>query len=169
MGWIGCAILQATPKRLPRLFSYFQYIFFNHLIKNPQTTIDLKFLTHNISDRGGVPHTFIFFLERIKQDWKGFQSHMFRSFHIFVFWFLVFWSLQLRDFLSVFFVLPNLPCKIEIKITWYFHNFVAKKDQKQKMGWTKQKTQLQQILVHKQCFSILDLFYLVATVITLRF
>ena len=29
-------------------------IFFNYLIKNPQTTIALTFLTHNISTIGGV-------------------------------------------------------------------------------------------------------------------
>ena len=52
-GWIGRAILQVTSKRLPR-FSHIFSIVFNHLIKNPQTTNALTFLTHNISAIGGV-------------------------------------------------------------------------------------------------------------------
>ena len=40
------------------------------------------------------------------------QSEMFCSSNIFVTWFWVIWSLQLRDFLSVFTVLPILPCKM---------------------------------------------------------
>ena len=35
-------------------FQIFRINFFNHLIKNPQTTIALTFLTHNISGVGGV-------------------------------------------------------------------------------------------------------------------
>ena len=35
-------------------FKFSGYIFFNHFIKNPQTKIALTFLTHNISDIGGV-------------------------------------------------------------------------------------------------------------------
>ena len=55
MGWIGCAIYQVTPKRLPRfLFHIFRIFFFNYFIKNPQTTIAPKFLTHIISAIGGV-------------------------------------------------------------------------------------------------------------------
>ena len=37
-----------------KFFSYFQHIFLCYLIKNPQTTIAFTFLTHNISDIGGV-------------------------------------------------------------------------------------------------------------------
>jgi hypothetical protein len=36
------------------------------------------------------------------------SGQIFCSSHIFVFWFLVFWSLWLRDFLSVFFGLAHL-------------------------------------------------------------
>ena len=64
---------------------------------------------------------------------------LFRSLHIFVFWFLVIWSLQLHDFL---FVMPILPCKMWTKLHMifsYFCNFVVKSDHKRKMGWTKQK------------------------------
>jgi hypothetical protein len=35
IGWVGCAIYQATPKWLTQLFSYLKH---NYLIKNPQTT-----------------------------------------------------------------------------------------------------------------------------------
>ena len=35
-------------------FQIFRTYFFNHFIKNPQTTIALTFLTHIISDIGGV-------------------------------------------------------------------------------------------------------------------
>ena len=46
---------QATPKRLPRFFFILSpYFFFIYLIKNPQTTIPLTFLTHNFSGVGGV-------------------------------------------------------------------------------------------------------------------
>ena len=38
----------------PTIFSYFQHIFLYNLIKNPQITIALTFLTHNISGIGGV-------------------------------------------------------------------------------------------------------------------
>ena len=38
--------------------------------------------------------------------------HVFHSSHIFVFWFLVFWSLWLHDFLSVISILPILSCKM---------------------------------------------------------
>ena len=65
---------------------------------------------------------------------------VFRSSHIFVFWFLVFWSLYLHDFLSRFF--PSYPsclakCKQRL---WFCIIFVARSDQKRKMGWTKQWT-----------------------------
>ena len=35
-------------------------------------------------------------------------TQLFRSSHIFVFWFLVFWSLKMRDFLSAFFRLAHV-------------------------------------------------------------
>ena len=55
LGWIGCAIQQVTPKRHPQFFSNFQdMFFFNHFVKNPQSTIALTFLTNIISDIGGV-------------------------------------------------------------------------------------------------------------------
>ena len=60
LGWIGCAIQQAAPKQLPQFFPYFQHTyFFNYLIKNPQTTIALTFLTHIISGIGGVLEQYI--------------------------------------------------------------------------------------------------------------
>ena len=36
-------------------FQIFRIHFFNHFIKNPQPTIALTFLTHIISDIGGMP------------------------------------------------------------------------------------------------------------------
>ena len=54
LGWIGCAIQQVTPKRLPRFLKIFRIYFFNNFSKNPQTTIALTFLTHIISGIGGV-------------------------------------------------------------------------------------------------------------------
>jgi hypothetical protein len=51
---------QATPKWLTLFFLYFQHYslsslnFLYYFIKNPQTTIALTFLTHNISDIGYV-------------------------------------------------------------------------------------------------------------------
>ena len=61
---------------------------------------------------------------------------MFRSFHIFVFCFFVFWSLSLRDFHSGSFRLAHLALQnvnIEYVIFLYFCNFVSKSDQKPKM------------------------------------
>ena len=60
---------------------------------------------------------------------------MFCSSHIFVFCFLVFWSLLLRDFLSIFFRLTHLALQNVNKdyvIFLYFWNFIAKSDQKPK-------------------------------------
>ena len=42
--------LAGNSQMAPTIF----FDFFNYLIKNPQTTIALTFLTHNISDIGGV-------------------------------------------------------------------------------------------------------------------
>ena len=52
-----------------------------------------------------------------------------------MFWFLVFWSLYLLDFLSVFFRLVHLALQNVNKdyvIFSYFHNFIAKSDKKPK-------------------------------------
>ena len=60
---------------------------------------------------------------------------LFRSSHNFVSWFLVFWSLCLRDFLSIFFRLAHLALQNVNKdyvIFLYFRNFVTKSDQKSK-------------------------------------
>ena len=60
---------------------------------------------------------------------------LFHSSHIFVFWFLVFWSLKLCNFLSVFFCLAHLALQNVNKdyITFsYFRNFIAKSDKKPK-------------------------------------
>ena len=70
---------------------------------------------------------------------------MFCSSHIFVFWFFVFWSLySCMIFFPFFSVLPLQNTNKDYIIFLYFHNFVAKSNQKQKnkkMGWTKQKMQ----------------------------
>jgi hypothetical protein len=61
---------------------------------------------------------------------------MFCSYHIFIFWFLVFWTLWLHNFLSVFFRLGHLALQNENKdyvIFSYFRNFVDKSDQKPKI------------------------------------
>ena len=55
MGWIGLAVLfnmQATPKRLPQFFQH--NIFLNCLIKKPQNTNGLTFLTHIILAISGM-------------------------------------------------------------------------------------------------------------------
>ena len=57
---------------------------------------------------------------------------LFCSSHIFVFWFLVFWSLYLRDFLSRFAHLALQNVNKDYVIFLYFRNFVAKSDQKPK-------------------------------------
>ena len=83
---------------------------------------------------------------------------MFRSSHIFVFWFLVFWSLQLRDFLSLFSRLANLALSNENKdsvIVVYFCNFVAKSDQKPK----NEKSDERNIGLQSRIQNQLDFFY----------
>ena len=55
---------------------------------------------------------------------------MFRSSHIFVFQFLIFWLLQLRDFLSVFFHLALQNVNKNYMIFSYFRNFFQKSNQK---------------------------------------
>jgi hypothetical protein len=42
------------PNGSQDFFQTFSIYFFNYFIKNPQTTIALPFLTHNISAIGGV-------------------------------------------------------------------------------------------------------------------
>ena len=62
-------------------------------------------------------------------------NNCFYSPNIFMFWFLVFWSLYLLDFLSVFFRLVHLALQNVNKdyvIFSYFHNFIAKSDKKPK-------------------------------------
>ena len=51
--WAGLAV-QVTSKWLPRFFSYFQNIFLNDFIKNPQTRNARTFLPLNISAVGSV-------------------------------------------------------------------------------------------------------------------
>ena len=75
---------------------------------------------------------------------------MFRSSHIFVFWFSVFWSLQLHDFFFIFFHLVHLALQNVNKdyiIFLYFCNFVTKSDQKPKMKWDKQNIKIVSIFV----------------------
>ena len=58
---------------------------------------------------------------------------MFRSFHIFVFWFLVFWSIKLRDFLSIFFRLAHLALQNKDYEIFLYFVTSPKSDQKPKM------------------------------------
>ena len=55
--WAGLAVLfsRRLPNRSHDFFQTFSICFFDYFIKNPQTTIALPFLTHNISAIGGVP------------------------------------------------------------------------------------------------------------------
>ena len=53
-GWIGCAIQQATPNSSHDFLQTFSMFFQGYFIKNPQTTIALPSLTHNISAIGDV-------------------------------------------------------------------------------------------------------------------
>ena len=64
LGWIGCAIQQVTSKRLPQFFSYFQDIFLNDFIKNPQTRNACAFLPLNISAVGSVLSLIYFYFSR---------------------------------------------------------------------------------------------------------
>ena len=52
----GLAVLfsRQLPNCSHDFFQTFSIYFFNYLIKNPQITIALPFLTHNISAIGGV-------------------------------------------------------------------------------------------------------------------
>ena len=75
----------------------------------------------------------------VKYKWD-LSTQMFCSSHIFVFWF--FWSLQLRDFLSVYFLsCPSClaKCKQRLRDICIFGPLSPKvtKNQKLKMGWTK--------------------------------
>ena len=75
------------------------------------------------------------FLVGSKLFCKDDLSLMVCSSHIFVFWFLVFWSRYLRDFLSGFFRLAHLALQTINKdyvIFSYFRNFFTKSNQKPK-------------------------------------
>ena len=75
----------------------------------------------------------------VKSDFSIFQSTC--SSHIFVFWYLVFWSLVLQFSFRIFFCLAHLALQNVNKdyvIFLYFRNFVAKSDHKPKKGLTKQ-------------------------------
>ena len=54
--WAGLAALfiRQLPNGSHDFFQTFSTSFFNHFIKNPQTTIALPFLTHNISATDSV-------------------------------------------------------------------------------------------------------------------
>ena len=56
LGWAGLAVLfsRQLPNGSHIFFHIFSIIFLSYLIMNPQTTIAFTFLTHNISDIGGV-------------------------------------------------------------------------------------------------------------------
>jgi hypothetical protein len=56
LDWLG--YLAGNTQMAPTIFSYFQHNFFHYLIKNPQTTIALTFLTHKISGIDGVQYQF---------------------------------------------------------------------------------------------------------------
>ena len=60
-----------------------------------------------------ICYCFVFFSKTIglAKKFVKISDYMFRSSHIFVFWLLVFWSLLLRDFHSVFFRLAHLALK----------------------------------------------------------
>ena len=54
--WAGLAVLfsRQLPNGSHDFFQTFSICFFNYFIKNPQTTVALPFLTHNITGTGGV-------------------------------------------------------------------------------------------------------------------
>ena len=54
--WAGLAVLfsRQLPNGSHDFFQTFGICFFNYFEKNPQTTVALPFLTHNISATGGV-------------------------------------------------------------------------------------------------------------------
>ena len=56
--WAGLAVLfsRQLPNGSHDFFQTFSIFFKDYFIKNPQTTIALPFLTHNISAIGGVQH-----------------------------------------------------------------------------------------------------------------
>ena len=56
LNWDGLAVLFSRQLQNDFFFHIFSIIFLSYLIKNPQTTIAFTFLTHNISDIGGVTH-----------------------------------------------------------------------------------------------------------------
>ena len=56
LNWAGLAMLfsRQLPNGSHDFFHIFSMFFFNYLVKNPQTTLALTFLTNNISDIGMV-------------------------------------------------------------------------------------------------------------------
>ena len=58
LGWKWAALAVLFSRQLlngsHNFFQFFSIYFFNYFIKNPQTTIALPFLTHNISAIDGV-------------------------------------------------------------------------------------------------------------------
>ena len=60
LGWKWAELAALFSRQLPNsshdFFQTFRTSFFSHFIKNPQTTIALPFLTHNISATGGVSY-----------------------------------------------------------------------------------------------------------------
>ena len=95
--------------------------------------------------------------QKLHKTWKSNKQSdvafwfMFHSSHIFVFWFLVFCSLYLRGFLSVFIRLAHLALKNVNKdfvIFLYFHNFIPKSDQKPKTKNGMNETLIDKIIHH---------------------
>ena len=85
---------------------------------------------------------------------------MFLSSHIFVFWFLVFWSLSCVIFIPVFFRLAHLALQNVNKdyvIFSYFRNFIAKSDQKPKTKTKMNETLLKRYMRSSHHMDLLDL------------
>ena len=114
------------------------------LLSSPASSPCLKARAILVSQRTWLEERNVFKLteEIASSPNRSYMSQMFCSSHIFIFWFLEFWSFLLPDFLSVFFRLANLALQNVNKdyvIFLYFCNFIAKSDQKPKtkIGWTK--------------------------------
>ena len=60
--WAGLASIFSwqLPNGSHDFFQTFSIYFLNYFIKNPQTTIALPFLSHNISTTGDVKHALVF-------------------------------------------------------------------------------------------------------------
>ena len=72
--WAGMAVLfsRQLPNGSHIFFQTFSIYFKDNFIKNPQTTISLPFLTHNISAIGDVYTEKISFLKSLLAGWKSF-------------------------------------------------------------------------------------------------